>query len=246
MNVRARYGGASKVKACVLAASVVQKTSRKTREVYLMQGRKPSPRRDSPRHAYSLALVSAMIFSTAGCQGMAMTQESGSGKTVGKIDSTATDWPLTFVRHNFGATSYSTYGCKVVYNGFLHLSNDEDVLQISSASAHPDALKKLSAGYLSVRNFPGPAKVTWRSADGAAHQAEVDIGEIFKDQKVLHNVPKEEVLGDLGNPDILLEVNDRTINVYMRAFVPTRELQIPGNKYSRFRDDLILAWSKTY
>ena len=67
-----------------------------------------------------------------------------------------------------------------------------------------------------------------------------------KDQKVLHNVPKEDVLGDLGNPDILLEVNDRTINVYMRAFVPTRELQIPGNKYSRFRDDLILAWSKTY
>ena len=54
------------------------------------------------------------------------------------------------------------------------------------------------------------------------------------------------MLGDLGNPDILLEVNDRTINVYMRAFVPTRELQIPGNKYSRFRDDLILAWSKTY
>ena len=211
-----------------------------------MQGRKPSPLRDSPRHACSLALVSAMIFSTAGCQGMAMTQESGTGKTVGKIDSTATEWPLTFVRHNFGATSYSTYGCKVVYNGFLHLSNDEDVLQISSASAHPDALKKLSAGYLSVRNFPGPAKVTWRSADGAAHQAEVDIGEIFKDQKVLHNVPKEEVLGDLGNPDILLEVNDRTINVYMRAFVPTRKLQIPGNKYSRFRDDLILAWSKTY
>lgn len=177
---------------------------------------------------------------------MAMTQESGSGKAAGKIDNTVADWPLTFVRHNFGATSYSTYGCKVVYNGFVHLSDDDQVLRISSARAHPDALKKFSAGYLSVRNFPGPAKVTWRSADGDAHEAEVDIGEIFKDQKVLHNVAKEEVLGDLGNPDILLEVNDRTINVYMRAFVPTRELQIPGNKYSGFRDDLILAWSKTY
>ena len=65
---------------------------------------------------------------------MARMQESGSEKTVGKIDSTVADWPLTFVRHNFGATSYSTYGCKVVYNGFLHLSDEEDVLQISSAS----------------------------------------------------------------------------------------------------------------
>ena len=60
------------------------------------------------------------------------------------------------------------------------------------------------------------------------------------------NVPLDQVLGDLGDPDIILEVNDRTINVYMRAFVPTRELQIPGNKYSGFRDDLILAWSRTY
>ncbi|HJS34526.1 MAG TPA: hypothetical protein VJ766_03455, partial [Pseudoxanthomonas sp.] len=184
-----------------------------------MLGRKPTRHRRSSGHAPSLALISAMIISTAGCQGMAMTQESGNGKTVGRIDNTVADWPLTFVRHNFGATSYSTYGCKVVYNGFLHLSDDDDVLRISSASAHPDALKKLSAGYLSVRNFPGPAKVTWRSADGVAHQAEVDIGGIFKDQEVLHNVPKGEVLGDLGNPDILLEVNDRTINVYMRAFV---------------------------
>lgn len=177
---------------------------------------------------------------------MAMTQQSDNGRGVGKTDSTVADWPLTFVRHNFGATSYSTYGCKVFYNGFWHLSDDDHVLRISSARAHPDALKKLSAGYLSVGNFPEPAKVTWRSADGVAHEADVDIGAIFKDRKVLHNVPEGEVLGDIGNPDILLEVNDRTINVYMRAYVPTRDLQIPGNRYSGFRDDLILAWSKTY
>jgi len=41
-------------------------------------------------------------------------------------------------------------------------------------------------------------------------------------------------------------VNDRTINVYMKAFVPTRVPQIPGNEYSHFRNELILAWSKTY
>ena len=179
---------------------------------------------------------------------MAMTQESGNGKAAGRIDNTVADWPLTFVRHNFGATSYSTYGCKVVYNGFVHLSEEDDVLQMSSARAHPDSLRKTSAGYLSVRNFPEPAKVTWRSSDGVAHEADVDIGAIFKDRLVLHRAPREEIREGVSitNPDIILEVNDRTINVYMRAFVPMRELQIPGNKHSGFRDDLVLAWTKTY
>ncbi len=74
----------------------------------------------------------------------------------------------------------------------------------------------------------------------------VDIASIFRDQRVLHHVPNGAVDGDIGDPGIILEVNDRTINVYMKAFVPTRVPQIPGNEYSRFRDDLILAWSKTY
>jgi len=179
---------------------------------------------------------------------MAMTQESGHGKVAGKIDNTVADWPLTFVRHNFGATSYSTYGCKVVYNGFVHLSEEDGVLQTSSARAHPDSLRKTSAGYLGVKNFPAPAKVTWRSADGVAHEADVDIGAIFKDRMILHQVPREDIREGVSitDPDIILEVNDRTINVYMRAFVPTRELQIPGNRYSGHRDDLVLAWTRTY
>ena len=36
----------------------------------------------------------------------------------------------------------------------------------------------------------------------------------------------------VGAPDIVLEVNDRTINIYMRAFINTRSLQIPGNPRS--------------
>ncbi|MFC6185051.1 hypothetical protein [Pseudoxanthomonas japonensis] len=212
-----------------------------------MQGRKPADARYRAARTRSLAWIAAMIVSTAGCQGMAMTQESGAGRA-SKIDNTVADWPLTFVRHNFGATSYSTYGCKVLYNGFLHLSEEDDVLQMSSARAHPDSLRKTSAGYLGVKNFPAPAKVTWRSADGVAHEADVDIGAIFKDRMILHRVPREDVREGVSitDPDIILEVNDRTINVYMRAFVPTRELQIPGNRYSGHRDDLVLAWTRTY
>ncbi|MDM0052216.1 hypothetical protein [Variovorax sp. J22R115] len=52
---------------------------------------------------------------------------------------------------------------------------------------------------------------------------------------------------DMGiTPAIILEVNDRTINVYMRAHISTKELQVPGNRYSDFRNDLIKAFSQTY
>ena len=104
----------------------------------------------------------------------------------------------------------------------------------------------MDASYLSIGNFPEPASVAWKSKDGVKHSALVDIGSIFSDRHVLYRVPKRDVGGDIGDPGIILEVNDRTINVYMKAFVPTREPQVPGNKHSYFRDDLILAWSKAY
>jgi len=72
----------------------------------------------------------------------------------------------------------------------------------------------------------------------------VAVGEIAR-----HHVPREEVLdlpdGELTiDPLILLEINDRTIRVYMRTYIPTKHFQIQGNPYSNSRSELILA--KTY
>ncbi|HEY1035287.1 MAG TPA: hypothetical protein VGE09_09920 [Pseudoxanthomonas sp.] len=153
---------------------------------------------------------------------------------------------LTFKRHNFGAFCYSTSGCHVTYNGFTHVSEPDDVLQLSSASLGEKYPENMDASYLSVGNFPEPPSVVWKSKDGVKHSAFVDIASIFRDQRVLHHVPNGGVDGDIGDPGIILEVNDRTINVYMKAFVPTRAPQVPGNKHSHFLDDLILAWSKAY
>ena len=102
-----------------------------------------------------------------------------------------------------------------------------------------------------IRNFPAPAKVSWRSKDGQAHEAEIDFGEIFKDERVRHNVPREEVADMLDGeyrhePSIILEINDRTIRVYMKAFIPTRQLQIPGNPISDARADVVLVETYTY
>jgi hypothetical protein len=93
--------------------------------------------------------------------------------------------------------------------------------------------------------------VTWKSLDGVAHEAKVDMAALFKEGLIWHNVPKTDMANFYegpvaGSPHIYLEVNNRTINVYMNMPIPTKTEQIPGNKYSYSRDDYFLAWTHIY
>lgn len=203
-------------------------------------------------HATTVAryLMAALLCATflAGCPRVISMNQNPSEPSGTGLASDA--WPYRFKRHNFGAFSYSTYGCKVVYDHFLHLDEPEDELQPSSESIGSNYRDYIDGTYLGIQNFPPPAKVTWRSKDGTPHSAEVDMAAIFKDELVLHRVAKEDVeenaLLGIGDPEIILEVNDRTLNVYMKAFIPTKSLRTPGNPHSNFRNDLILAYTRTY
>ena len=179
-----------------------------------------------------------------------MTSTSASERSAGIEDNVYVGWPLKFKAHYFGASTYSTYGCKVVYGGMNRVEDSEDVLQSSSESIGTKYPSNMRAGWGPIANFPPPAKVTWRSKDGTSHEAEIDIGEIFRDELIRHHVSKADLPGSTlaseHAPGIILEVNDRTISVYMRAHISTREPQEPGNRYSDFRDDMIKVFSRSY
>ena len=161
-------------------------------------------------------------------------------------------WPLKFRRHRFSAFCYSTYGCTVHYAGMQQCADAPDVLQPSSASYGPDYRRNWSGMHGMIDNFPPPADVDWRSADGQAHHATIDIGALFQDQVVRHNVSREE-MADLvdgeyrGEPSIILEVNDRTIRVYMREMIFLKKLVMIG-KHERndHRYESILVHTSTY
>jgi len=165
----------------------------------------------------------------------------------GNYTNTVADWPLRFSAHYFAAFCYSTYSCMVRYGHYYPGEPSDDVLQVSSASLGSRYPENMTAGWGPIPNFPPPAIVTWRSKDGTSHRAEIDMAEIFKDQLIRHNLAREEIpeTASINPPDIILEINDRTINVYMRAHISTKELQKPGNKYSDFRNDLIKVFSRT-
>jgi hypothetical protein len=189
--------------------------------------------------------LAASFFLIAGCQ-TAMSNQATA--TVSTRDPET--YPLHFKQHNFEAHCYNTLDCKVIYD------NANQTLygtgKPSPAPPSDDYRERWGgASYIGVRNFPGPVQIDWTSRDGEAHRAQIDLSEIFKDELILHRTPIEEIpekafKGPAGEPDIFVEVNDRTVTVYMKMFIPTKAPQIPGNKNSRFRDDLIKAWSRTY
>ena len=192
------------------------------------------------RNAFSVA---AVILSMTGCQPAMSTQPDHAHKNPNE----SAMFPLKFGNHDFQAYCFNTLTCKVVYNN--HNFTRFFTSKPSGPPPTPDYREHWPfASYLGIRNFPPPAEVQWTSMDGVEHEAKVDIGEIFKGERVLYNVPDSEIPDRSwgGEPGIILEVNDKTISVYMKAFIATKTEQIPGNKYSYGREDVIQAWAHTY
>ena len=203
-------------------------------------------RRRKPIRHTVLPLMAIAAALTTGCHA-AMTDQSP------KIQPPPETYavPLRFGSHNFGAYCYNATGCHVIYDNFDFGSASGAVGRVSGAPPEGDYKAHWSASYLGIKNFPAPANVRWKSSDGTPHEAAVDMAAIFKEGLVWHKVPKADIADFFrgpvaGEPGIILEVNDRTINVYMKMLVPTRTEQIPGNDRSYARDDLFLVWTRTY
>lgn len=193
------------------------------------------------------ALVGAAGLALAACTHVVPSAKEASMTTNSATDSIrmmpVKEWPLRFDRHSFSVRCYDTIECTVQYSGLTH---GDERLSPPSSTYGPGYLDNWSGGHGMIRNFPPPAVLSWKSKDGHAHRAEIDIEKIFRDEVIRHSVPREEMAelpdGEFKNePSVLLEVNDRVVRVYMRAHIPTMHLQKPGNPYSDFRNDLILV-----
>ena len=155
--------------------------------------------------------------------------------------------PLRFAGHSFAVHVYDTLAFHVECNGTGWFS---DQYRHARSPSYADSIPRDQwplAGYIGVGNWPGPAKLRWTSLDGVEHTAAVDFSRIFADGLTLHQVPDEELpagmyhQGISTDPEIHLEVNNRSVRVYQRARISTRSEQEPGNRYTRNRSDLFLV-----
>lgn len=171
-------------------------------------------------------------------------------------------WPLRFFGHSFGAACFNTMACSLIYSGHqfgTRRRNSDGELYDKPSGPMPfeNWRDEWSGSYgivpLEGREFPGPVEIEWSSMDGMSHSLSIDLDEMFKDRLILHRVTRDEVkeswLDTLSIqpevPSILVEVNDRTVAVFMRALIATNEY-VPEGAMGRFRNDLVLAWTHTY
>lgn len=153
--------------------------------------------------------------------------------------------PTHFRHHAFSAECGNTRSCKVLY------ANRYQVEELEGGPISPlreEVIRSARHGQLGIGNFPDPAVVSWQSLDGEKHEAEIDIGSIFKDRVVIHADPVELVEDDSvnGEPMVLLVVDDRTVRVYMQSMVYLKKAAGRSDEVYKARHDSVLAYSKTY
>lgn len=124
---------------------------------------------------------------------------------------------IPFTEHSFAAHCSSTWGCKVEYAGKTQLNEPDDVL--SPPYDEDFRFEKVSA--TRIKNFPSPAKITWKSQDGDSHVAYVDFKKILWEQLFIHHVPTKVIRPNtvMPNPRLEIFVDDRRIFVNMATLV---------------------------
>jgi hypothetical protein len=155
------------------------------------------------------------------------------------VSDSRSNFPI-FHKYEFGAFCYNTYGCKVLHANAYHNNDGPEELAPPPPSMEK-RLRYMTAGFNpGVPPFPDPVRVTWKSLDGVAHEAVLDLDEIFKGHRLLYKTPEDQI-SVARTPHILVEINDRTINVYMRTLITLKD-----RTERKFDDDLILAYTHTY
>jgi len=161
---------------------------------------------------------------------------------------TVADWPLFFIRHNYASDCFDTQYCRITYGNFVSEDAAPQPSIASYGKAYPSILT--NAVSIDIENFAGPVMIEWRSKDDTPLQANLDFDAIFEDRLVPipPSVRREDIpdrIG-IGPTTIIVEVVDRTVNVFTSTHIPMKKEQIPGNRYSNFNDDLVRVFTRTY
>ena len=205
----------------------------------------------SPRHVVA-APVAALLL--CACTAAMTTSEARSPRYPGapNIDreytGTVADWPLFFIRHHYASDCFDTQYCRIAYGNYV---SEDATPQRSIASYGKDYPSILTNSVsIGIENFAGPVEIDWKSKDGTPLQSSLDFDEIFEDRLVPipPGVRREDIPErvNTGNTTIIVEVNDRTVNVYTSTFLPMKTEQIPGNRYSYSNTDLVRVFTRTY
>lgn len=130
---------------------------------------------------------------------------------------------LRFTAHNFALFCYDCSDVHVVYGRFAHDLWDEGTRAPVKTAGHADRYPNMKFGTYAA--FEPPIEARWTANDGTTLSCEVDLNEVFPDRAVLHGADPRAIFTRLPisgrDPTLIVEINDRTISIYMDVFVQT-------------------------
>lgn len=179
-------------------------------------------------HHLKLVLVSIALIAFSGC---GILIERG---------------PLTFKRHDLAFDCYSAKDMKVFYANRLYKNCESRFVRQKIPRDDKDLPNSVMS---SNRAFEGQLIVEWRSLDEELHSQALDLDEIFKGRIVIHDVDPKLIyrpapFGSL-NPKIVIEVNNRTLSLYMDVSIilESKDADLIKRSVKRVRN---LAYTKLF
>lgn len=144
-----------------------------------------------------------------------------------------TEDDLIFSRHNLAVFCYEVSEVSVTYAGSRRHYMQDGIARAKTPS-DMDRFPNMTMGH--YRTFESPVELRWRSRDGTLLDTVVDLASIFTDCKILHNEPPERIYRPMpfsgGMPTIIVELIDRTVNIYLLAYI-----QLIANDGGLVRDE---------
>jgi hypothetical protein len=127
---------------------------------------------------------------------------------------------LKFETHSFGIECYGAGDMRAVYAGYTH----HICIDRIGRKKLPIDDRRIPLGALPGRvAFSGSVQVGWRTRDGQCYAHELSLDQIFKGKAVPQEEDPERIFQPApfaqGGPTIIVEVNGRTLGVYLDALI---------------------------
>lgn len=183
-------------------------------------------------------LFSALVLSTLSLGGCAMAKPG----------------VLMFDKHNIDLECFDASDMRISYGNYkshglyLRKYNHNHERKIARAKVPSDDTKFLSGTMGHYRAFEGPLFVQWHALDDSVIETTIYLDEIFPNKAIPHKEDIKNIYWSIpttGLPVIVIEVNNRTLNIY--SDVDVSLIPENGDVHHRIsKRNRTLVFSKTY
>ena len=145
-----------------------------------------------------------------------------------------------FQAHNLGIYCFDAWGCEVTYGNRVVWKESPTALKPPIEVAMPRGRSMMRGTQGVFRSFEGPLSLEWHDLQRRPHRLQIDLSEVFPERRLRYAVRDSDISTDatIGPPEIIVEIEDRMVRLYMRVTLPLKRPRDPANPLSNVAVEL--------